>query len=283
MAKWSWVVQELPNIDLIYSKMVCKWTLGTQPWLTLKITCTSWYVNPWFEWLSRGYLPIFPTETSSCICNYYFPNVCIFKILLFIYSFTYLCVCADMHVSGLTCEWVCAGLHMPQITCGQRKTTLGSWYSPATWWDLGIELRSSGLCASTSAHWTIPPQDLLREIFAGVWRWRVPGSLIICILDFICKKHTGVSQLRALHKELPHHEEGIFPQLENRASLSPLTPIRKEAISQGGDPMKELAAQFNLAMLSLADQGNVYSPRANISTTFSIETKYFEVNKKYFV
>lgn len=30
--------------------------------------------------------------------------------------------------------------------------------------------------------------------------------------------------------------------------------------------MKELAAQFNLAMLSLADQGKVYSPQANIST-----------------
>lgn len=36
---------------------------------------------------------------------------------------------------------------MLQLTFRSQKITLGSWFSPATWWELGIELKSSGSAA----------------------------------------------------------------------------------------------------------------------------------------
>lgn len=176
-----------------------------------------------------------------------------------------MCACRHAHARAHMWMCVCAGMHMPRIPCGRQETTLGSWYSPATSWDLGIELRSSGLCASAPACWTIPPQDLLREISAGVWRWQVPGSLVFCTLSLYLPEAHRQSVSWGLYtrnslimRRASFHNWGI------RVSLSPLTPIRKEAISQGGAPWRSL--QHSLAMLSLADQGNVYSPQANIST-----------------
>lgn len=40
---------------------------------------------------------------------------------------------------------------MLQLTFRSQKTTLGSWFSPATWWELGIELRSLGSAAPLRA------------------------------------------------------------------------------------------------------------------------------------
>lgn len=55
----------------------------------------------------------------------------------------------------------------------------------------------------------------------------------------------------------------MLPQMGNRASLSSMTPIRKEAVPQGGAPWR---IWQHSAMLSLADQGDFHSPQANIST-----------------
>lgn len=144
---------------------------------------------------------------------------------------------ADTHMPGLTCECVSAGTHMPQIPRGHQKTTLGSWYSPATSWDLGIELRSfrsvcKRLCPPNHPTPGFAERDLC-------WCLKMVSARQPCYLHskpLSARSTQAVSQLRALHKEFPHQEEGIFPQLGNRVSLSPLTPIRKEALPQGGAP-----------------------------------------------
>lgn len=55
----------------------------------------------------------------------------------------------------------------------------------------------------------------------------------------------------------------MLPQMGNRASLSSVTPIRKEAVPQGGALWRILQ---HSVMLNLADQGDFHSPQANIST-----------------
>lgn len=159
---------------------------------------------------------------------------------LLIPSFTYVCV------QICTCQ----GSHVNVCVCRHAHATDPMWTTGDNSWELvfschlvgsGNWLRSSGLCANTPARWTIPPQDLLREISAGVWRWQLPGSLVICTLSLYLQEAHRQSVSWGLYtrnslimRRASFHNWGI------RVSLSPLTPIRKEAIPQGGAPWRSL-------------------------------------------
>lgn len=100
----------------------------------------------------------------------------------FIPSFTYVCIqthtCQGSHVNVCVQARTC---HRSHVDIRRQLLGVGILLPPRGIWELNSGL--SGLCASASAHRTIPPQDLLREISPGVWRWWVPGNLVICTLS----------------------------------------------------------------------------------------------------
>lgn len=148
------------------------------------------------------------------------------------------------------CRHAHARAHMWMYVCRHAHATGHMWMSEDNSWELVLSHHLVG-----SGNWTQVFRSVCKHLCP--LKHPTPGfterDLCQCLKKASarqpCYLHSktlsarsthGVSQLRALHKEFPHHEEGIFPQLGNRVSLSPLTPIRKEAISQGGAPWRSL-------------------------------------------
>lgn len=74
---------------------------------------------------------------------------------------------------------------VPQSTCTGQRTTFKSLFSPCTMWVQGLQLRLSGLAASTSNWWTISPAPTLKlmswclRLIPIFWGWQpfIPLSL----------------------------------------------------------------------------------------------------------
>lgn len=167
---------------------------------------------------------------------------CLYFWNFIIYLFVHLLMCACQHAHARAHMWMCV--------CRYAHATDPMWTSEDNSGELVLSCHVVG-----SGNWT--------QVFRSVCKHLCPlnhptpgfteRDLCLCLMmasarqpcyvyskTLSARSTQGVSQLRALYKEFPHHEEGIFPQLGNRVSLSPLTPIRKETIPQGGAPWRSL-------------------------------------------
>lgn len=115
---------------------------------TGSLTVSAWSSVPWKSQptcsVSEGCLQI--TRCHKVTTMVYFVQIQEF-IFIFFKKINFLITLICEYIDVYLCVWC-----VPQHTCGRHKTPLRNLFSPATLWGLRKELRSSGLCRSTSTH-----------------------------------------------------------------------------------------------------------------------------------